>query len=542
MSARRLLSAMAALAVAVSFAILLSGHLTSQAVQNPTISLDMVTTGTTYDDTTNTMSVGTIDPASSSGINVTHVHATHLVIQNVEDLVGWQVRLNYVGDRMRPLGQNVTPFTDNTTAQNVGFTNLPIDQATFVHRDMTPLASIPAAPPDGTNTAQTALLGGVYQGTQAFPVSPDTPAKAVPDDSSYSAPTGGVVSQLNLQVIGNECNTGQMMMDLDDNSPNPPGSTAIVFNGAGTTTMNLGESALSDGFHEESGGACGSPPPTTAPPTPSPCATPGPTAPPVFINDETFPNQLAQSASDLHSRYNGPVGACLLQNAPGCPAPVITHVSGGFDVDWGTACVDNGESVTVRVTSEPPSSRICSDWTLSGTVIGPAVPPSCTSTPTPPPSATPTPTPNPAGHDARLTRISGVPKNVRLLPGEVINDSASIVVANQSSHTETIGVYVDVTAPSGCTPNARVFSMGVTLAAGAKTTVSVPVSYGCSDPAAANGLSYAWVAVADHAGDDIASCGPRALQSVACFNALADDDQDPADNRASRNGPKVVAQ
>ena len=82
----------------------------------------------------------------------------------------------------------------------------------------------------------------------------------------------------------------------------------------------------------------------------------------------------------------------------------------------------------------------------------------------------------------------------------------------------------------------------VTLNAGAKTTIPVPVSYSCADTAAANGQSYTWVAVADHGADDLASCPPSALQGLACFNALADDDQDPADNRLSRNGPKVVAQ
>ena len=137
-----------------------------------------------------------------------------------------------------------------------------------------------------------------------------------------------------------------------------------------------------------------------------------------------------------------------------------------------------------------------------------------------------------------------MPKNVRLLPGEVIADSGSIVVANQSTHSDTIGVYVDVMAPAsgGCAPNGRVLQTTITLAAGAKTTIPVPVSYSCADPAASNGLSYTWVAVADHGADDLASCSPGALQSLACFNALADDDQDPADNRLSRNGPKVVAQ
>jgi hypothetical protein len=214
----------------------------------------MVTTGNSYDDTTNTMSVGVINDCLAATSAVTHIHVTHLVIQNVTDLVGWQVRLNYIGDKMRPQGQNVVPFTDNTTAQTVGFTNLPIDQTTLVHRDVTAASSIPPAPADGSNTPQTALIGATYNGTPDFAISPDTPAKPVPDDSSYNAPTGGVLTQLTLQVVGNE--TGQSLtMDLDDNSPNPPGSAAVVFTGSGSQTINLPESSLRDGRHEE-GGVC----------------------------------------------------------------------------------------------------------------------------------------------------------------------------------------------------------------------------------------------------------------------------------------------
>jgi hypothetical protein len=131
---------------------------------------------------------------------------------------------------------------------------------------------------------------------------------------------------------------------------------------------------------------------------------------------------------------------------------------------------------------------------------------------------------------------------VRLSPGEVIADTASVVVANESTHTETIGVYVDVLAPSGCTPNGRVLETTVTLAAGAKTTLAIPVSYSCADPAAVNGASYAWTAVADHGADDLGACAPGSLLGLACFNALADDDEDTTDNRKSRAGPKVVAQ
>jgi hypothetical protein len=124
----------------------------------------------------------------------------------------------------------------------------------------------------------------------------------------------------------------------------------------------------------------------------------------------------------------------------------------------------------------------------------------------------------------------------------VITDTASIVVANESTHTDTIGVYVDVLAPSGCTPNGRVLQTTVSLAAGAKTTIPVPVDYSCADVGSANNLSYSWTAVADHGADDLASCGPGSLQSLGCFNALGNDDADPADNRKSRTGPKVIAQ
>src|SRR5947208_8021227 len=229
-----------------------AGTFTSRAVQNPTISLDIVQAGNTYDDTTNTMTVGTVDNcwAVATATATTHTHPAQVIIQNVEDLVGWQLRLNYIGDQMRPQTQNLTPFTDTTTSQGVGFNNLPIDTTTSLHRDLTAANSIPPAPPDGTNTAQTALIGGVYNGTTDFPISPDTPAKSPAEAPApnYSAPSGGVLTQLNLQVIGNE--TGNtLVMDLDDASPNPPGSSVVVFNGTGTAAIQLAESALFDGSH-----------------------------------------------------------------------------------------------------------------------------------------------------------------------------------------------------------------------------------------------------------------------------------------------------
>jgi len=165
--------------------------------------MDMVTTGNSYSDTTNTMTVGTIDSSSTGGQNVTHTHGVQLIIQNVEDLVGWQARANYIGDRMRCLLVSVTPFTDTTTGQPIGFANLPIDQASGIHRAVTTGGgTCPTAPADNTNTPQTHLFGATYSGSPVdAAISPDTPAKSPPDDTSYSTSGGGILASITLQAL-----------------------------------------------------------------------------------------------------------------------------------------------------------------------------------------------------------------------------------------------------------------------------------------------------------------------------------------------------
>src|SRR5437773_9861500 len=143
-------------------ALFLSGALTSRAVQNPSMSIDMVPAGNSYSDPgvggNNSMTVGVVDSSSTGSSNITHTHAVQLIVQNVEDLVGWQARANYIGDRMRCSIINVTPFQDTLAGQPVGFANLPVDQASFVHRTVTAAGgSCPVAPPDNTNTPQTQL-------------------------------------------------------------------------------------------------------------------------------------------------------------------------------------------------------------------------------------------------------------------------------------------------------------------------------------------------------------------------------------------------
>ena len=69
----------------------------AHATQAPKLSLDMMTSGNSYDSATNSMTVGTADNCLATGLpgnNAQHNHVAHPVIQNVEDLVGWQARLN----------------------------------------------------------------------------------------------------------------------------------------------------------------------------------------------------------------------------------------------------------------------------------------------------------------------------------------------------------------------------------------------------------------------------------------------------------------
>ena len=255
----------------IASGLLLTSSLT-RAVQAPTLAIDMVPADNTYTDTTNAMAV-VFNPAtdfclaSSTANPATHLHTAHVLVQNVEDLVGFQVRLNYTGDRFRPNTVNFIPFPDSGTGQNISFVNLPIDG--LVHRDLVSATSIPpqAAGP------QTAAFGSTYVGAQNFPISPDTPAK-VPVEvpaPNYTAPSGGVLASFTLQVFGDQ--SGQLLsMDMDDGIPNGPGSGVAIFNGTASQDVLLPETSLGDASHAE-GAAC-----QASTPTATPTATPAPTA------------------------------------------------------------------------------------------------------------------------------------------------------------------------------------------------------------------------------------------------------------------------
>src|SRR5207245_10814 len=137
----------------------LSGALTTQAVQTPTLELDTVLTGNSYSDPgiggNNSMAVGATDQClttAAPGNATLHTHNIEVLDRNVVDMIGWQVRVNYLGDQWRPNTVNFAPFSDSGTLQNVSFVNLPIDGT--VHRDLTSASNLPASAP-GPQTPHT---------------------------------------------------------------------------------------------------------------------------------------------------------------------------------------------------------------------------------------------------------------------------------------------------------------------------------------------------------------------------------------------------
>jgi len=122
----------------------------------------------------------------------------------------------------------------------------------------------------------------------------------------------------------------------------------------------------------------------------------------------------------------------------------------------------------------------------------------------------------------------------------------TVHIRNDGDHTETIAVYADIVPPGGisnpygCTPIGRVINAVVTLAPGADTTVSTaPLTFDCANRAGAQGQTYTIMAAADAHADDGAACPVFQIQSMTCFNALADDDSDSSDNRLTTNAFQV---
>ena len=99
-----------------------------------------------------------------------------------------------------------------------------------------------------------------------------------------------------------------------------------------------------------------------------------------------------------------------------------------------------------------------------------------------------------------------------------------------------------ITDPYGCTPSGRIIDTVVTLGTSNQTnqtTVSTTLTFDCADVAGALDRTYTIMAAADAHADDTGACPVFQLQSMTCFNALADDDNDASDNRVSTSAFRV---
>lgn len=95
----------------------------------------------------------------------------------------------------------------------------------------------------------------------------------------------------------------------------------------------------------------------------------------IFQATVPFCNDAGVAASDLHIHFSWAFSfASLIENPDGCPEPDISQDPGyldrwDLDIDWGTACVDEGESISFTFTfgcGSPcgPPEVYCYTWTL----------------------------------------------------------------------------------------------------------------------------------------------------------------------------------
>src|SRR5207249_7668410 len=256
MTKRTIVTAAASIILVLGAAVgtaLFSGVFTSSAVQTPKISLDMNGNSNTYvpsvdndfdglpDPGSNVMSVGTIencfnDPSTTNTAHLIGFGGTNttdprfqVVVKTVEDMIGYQARINFDGTKLAitsPGQVNDTPFTDGTKAIN--FLNLPVDEASQAHK------SLFAAPPD--IAANSALIGSAALGVDTVGSAPDVPSKSPHDQTTrtYQANGGGVLAQLQFVVRAGQVGQTSLRLDLDDASPNSPGSKVDIFTPTGT--------------------------------------------------------------------------------------------------------------------------------------------------------------------------------------------------------------------------------------------------------------------------------------------------------------------
>ncbi len=153
------------------------------------------------------------------------------------------------------------------------------------------------------------------------------------------------------------------------------------------------------------------------PPTPPPSGCP-------FTDYLTFTNDSGLTANRLVlPQPFGYQTIELLENAPGCPEPIVQYISQPqayfWEVLWPLPCVDPGESVMLLGTGTGPSVVLTDEWSLAEP------------TPTPPPT-TPTPTPTQPAPTPTLT-LTGVSAQPTLTPSpSPVLTPASLPIAGSS--------------------------------------------------------------------------------------------------------------
>ena len=275
------------------------------------------------------------------------------------------------------------------------------------------------------------------------------------------------------------------------------------------------------------------PTPTATPCAPEGCPTGTPTA--TATATATACPECTPTPTRTRTPTATPTITCV--PGPGCgPAP--THTPTRTATTTPPPQPTNGAGCPTPVPGGPtptPCPTITPTRTATAT---PCAPGGC---PTPVATATPV-----AGHDGKAKRITAA-KFVLLSDGTADVKNVTMEVRNEGDHTESFGVYLDIVAPggssgsnpNGCTPHGRIIDTAVLLAPGPQTGVSTTQTFDCADVAGALGQTYTVVAVVDVHADDGGACGPFQLQSMTCFNALADDDDDDADNRVTTNAFRV---
>src|SRR5439155_1216646 len=235
---------------------------------------------------------------------------------------------------------------------------------------------------------------------------PDTPPKTTSDQTVNTYNTdaannrintgGGVLAQLQFVVRAGQVGQPSLFMNLDDGSPNAPGSKVTIFTPTGAQDILLTPGDLGDGFVGE-GVPCvpincttAECPPVAGSPTPTATATTTTTRTPTPTATTTRTPTPTATAT-----------ATPTATATRTPTPTPT---GGTPT--ATAATPTPTATATRTPTPTPTVTATPTQTATPTIT-PTATPTVTPTSTPTVTATPTPTATVAGnHDARLKKIS----------------------------------------------------------------------------------------------------------------------------------------